>query len=110
MELVTPKAAEATKLIITCIVVGIVSCSSMAVLQYRYVSSEPGNHRQVTPIHPPDAPAHITSCMELQCLLNRRDPTLKLKEDGICGPATQTAWDDAVNTQYALGLWPEDAK
>lgn len=49
----------------------------------------------------------IISCLDLQCELNRRDPNRKLKEDGICGPATMAAWDEAVNTQYALELWPE---
>lgn len=49
----------------------------------------------------------IISCLDLQVYLNLRDPYLNLKEDGICGPATMAAWDEAVNTQYALELWPE---
>ncbi len=53
-----------------------------------------------------ETPAHIMSCADLQRELNRMDPTLKLEVDGICGPATQAAWDEVVNTQYALKLWP----
>jgi len=53
------------------------------------------------------APTFFMSTLELQRELNRRDPTLKLKEDGVCGKATQAAWDAAVNTQYALETWPE---
>jgi len=56
-----------------------------------------------------EAPVLI-SCQELQRELNRRHPKLKLKVDGKCGPATMAAWDAEVNTQYALKLWPEDAK
>lgn len=50
---------------------------------------------------------HITSCLDLQRELNRRYPKLKLVEDGICGRATQAAWDEVVFNQYALELWPE---
>ena len=51
--------------------------------------------------------AHIMSCADLQRELNRMDPTLKLEVDGICGPATQAAWDAVVFNGYALELWPE---
>lgn len=92
MKLVTPKAAEATKLIVTYFMVGIVSCATLLWLQ----------HRQ-----PPPA---LISCADLQRELNRRHPELNLKVDGRCGPATQAAWDAECNTQYALADWPEDAR
>ncbi len=57
-----------------------------------------------------EAPVLIMTKLELQQTLNRLDPDLKLEEDGIYGPATDSAWDTAVNNQYALELWPEDAK
>ena len=46
----------------------------------------------------------LISCLDLQRELNRRYPELKLKEDGICGKATQAAWDRAVGDQYAMEL------
>lgn len=49
----------------------------------------------------------LTTPLELQQELNRRDPTLNLAEDGICGPATMQTWDAQCNTQYALEMWPE---
>ena len=54
--------------------------------------------------------ATFISCLDLQRELNRRDPTLKLVEDGICGPATMAAWNEVVFNGYALEFWPEDAK
>lgn len=63
----------------------------------------------VQPIIPHAADA-LPSVLDVQRELNRLDPKLKLQEDGICGPATQAAWDAAVNTQYALALWPKEAK
>ena len=47
------------------------------------------------------------SCLDLQRELNRRHPELKLKEDGICGRATQAAWDTECGNQYAIETWPE---
>ena len=62
------------------------------------------------PLLSADAPALILSCADLQRELNRRDPTLKLVVDGVCGPKTMNAWNEAVNTQFALMDWPEDVK
>ncbi len=58
---------------------------------------------------PQDGPA-LMSCLELQRELNRRDPKLKLAEDGICGPATMAAWDEVVFNGYALETWPVKAR
>ncbi len=58
---------------------------------------------------PQDGPA-LMSCLELQRELNRRDPKLKLAEDGICGPATMAAWNEVVFNGYALETWPVEAK
>ena len=49
----------------------------------------------------------LISCLELQGELNRLDPKLKLAEDGVCGPATMSAWNEVVFNRYSLELWPE---
>lgn len=62
---------------------------------------------------PPDVPASVSSAgagrriistMDLQRELNRRDPELKLKEDGVYGPLTQAAHERAIGDQYAKEL------
>lgn len=68
----------------------------------------PGNSQTIYP-NDSDGPALI-STLDLQRELNRRDPKLKLVEDGVCGRVTQAAWDRAIGDQYAVSLWPEDAK
>ena len=49
-------------------------------------------------------PAQLMSTMDLQRELNRRDPELKLKVDGVYGPLTQAAHERAVGDQYAKEL------
>ncbi len=48
--------------------------------------------------------ATIISTMDLQRELNRLDPKLKLKVDGVYGPRTQAAHERAVGDQYAKEL------
>ena len=43
----------------------------------------------------------LPSQKDIQRELNRRNPKLKLKEDGIIGLASREAWDAEVNDQYA---------
>ena len=52
---------------------------------------------------------HLMTPLELQQELNRRGPNDRdpnLVEDGIIGYKTIQAWEEAVNTQYAVDLWP----
>ncbi len=51
--------------------------------------------------------ATIISTMDLQRELNRLDPKLKLKVDGVYGPRTQAAHEAAVGDQYAKELMQE---
>ena len=48
--------------------------------------------------------AIVISTMDLQRELNRRDPELKLKVDGVYGPLTRAAHERAVGDQYAKEL------
>ncbi len=70
-----------------------------------FSSSEPGPD-----ISEAVTPAHLITPLELQQELNRRGPNDRdpnLVEDGEPGYKTVKAWKDAVNTQYALEMWPE---
>lgn len=49
-------------------------------------------------------PAHLMSTIDLQRELNRLYPRLKLKEDGVYGPATKAAHERAIGDQYAKEL------
>ncbi len=46
----------------------------------------------------------IIYTMDLQRELNRLDPKLKLKVDGVYGPATKAAHEAAIGDQYAKEL------
>ena len=55
------------------------------------------------------APAFILpSIMDVQRELNRRG--YKLKVDGLCGPATQAAWDAECGNQYAIEFMFEEIR
>jgi len=56
---------------------------------------------EVTPM---EAPAQLLSTIDLQRVLNRRYPDLKLAEDGVYGPATEAAHVRAIGDQYAKEL------
>jgi hypothetical protein len=108
--------SEITKVItVLCLILLTFSATVWAVREFQNFSSSsfvPGagvqGHHVLSEL--PDAPPRLMSCLELQRELNRRNPKLNLKIDGICGTRTQAAWDEATNTQTAMLLWPEDAK
>ena len=54
--------------------------------------------------------ATFTSTMDLQRELNRRDPDLKLKVDGVYGPLTQAAHERAIGDQYAKELMVKEIR
>ena len=56
------------------------------------------------------APAFFMSTLDLQRELNRRYPKLKLKVDGVYGPATKAAHERACGDQYAIELMVREAK
>lgn len=74
----------------------------LTVAMYRKFSPPPEHGASVAPM---GAPALI-SCLELQRILNSRNPEYNLAEDGVCGPKTMAAWDAEINNQYALESWP----
>ena len=109
--LVTKTAAEATKIIIVCILalavffVSLWMCNSYKKVIFSPPLNEPGAAGSSSV-----APVHIMSTMDLQRELNRRYPKEKLVVDGKCGPQTQALWDRAYNQQCALETWPEDSE
>lgn len=60
--------------------------------------------RVPVPVSTAGAGRIIISTIDLQRELNRRDPELKLKEDGVYGPLTQGAHERAIGDQYAKEL------
>ena len=99
MNLVTPKAKQATQLIMTCVIAGL--CSWAA---YGIVKTFPPPE-SVADISQIEAPDHIIiSIMDLQREINRRYPDLNLKVDGRYGPLTQAAHEIAIGDQYAKKL------
>lgn len=70
--------------------------------------SGPGQSQTIYP-NDSDGPALI-STLDLQRELNRRDPKLKLVEDGVYGNATRAAHEQALGNQYAVELWPEKVR
>ncbi len=73
---------------------------------------EPGTQAHTSSSQPEELAQleYLPSTVEIQRELNRRDPKLKLEEDGVCGRATQAAWDRACGDQYAIEFWPEEAR
>ncbi len=55
-------------------------------------------------------PGRIMSTVDLQRALNRIYPKLKLKVDGVYGPATKAAHERACGDQYAKELMVREAK
>lgn len=103
--LVSPKAKQATKLILICIIAAVCIWSSWATVRVFSSSNEPGlaTSQDVGPVH-------IMSTIELQRELNRRYPELKLEEDGVYGPATEAAHVRAIGDQYARELMVREIK
>ena len=101
--LVTPKAKQATWLILTCVIAAL---CSWAVYLFCLNFSSPSSAMAVSN----QSTAIVMSTMDLQRELNRRDPKLKLKVDGVYGPLTREAHERAVGDQYAKELMVWEVK
>lgn len=109
--LVSKKAAEATKIILTCILIGFTLWAGIVIVGL-FIASGPGTQPRVTTI--PDAPArfeYLPSQADIQREPVRRGYDIGVNGvDGVIGKDTRAPWDEAVNTQYALESWPEDSQ
>ena len=107
--LVTPKAYEAAKLMLACLILCIVMAVSIWAykLYAKRVFSPPESGADTSTV---EAPAQYISTSNLQRRLNKQYPEAKLVVDGKCGTQTQFWWDRAYGDQIAIELWPEDAK
>lgn len=56
------------------------------------------------------APTFLLSTIDLQRILNVLYPDLKLKEDGVYGPATKAAHERAIGDQYAKELMVKEIR
>ena len=102
---ISPKAKQATQLIMTCIIAGLCLWAAYGIVKVfsPTQSRVPAGSQSV-------GPAQFMSTIDLQRELNRRYPDLKLKEDGVYGPATQAAHERAIGDQYAKELMVREVK
>ena len=84
--------------IVTVITIGLLMAASY------YIGSEKESFLPSEVVASNQSAATFTSTMDLQRELNRRDPKLKLKVDGVYGPLTQAAHERAIGDQYAKEL------